>query len=41
MEKIPPIAKIYEAYSCIADNRIEMKENMATVHSSDNKKLMK
>ncbi len=38
MEKIPPIAKIYEAYSCIADNRIEMKENMAIVHSSDSKK---
>lgn len=38
MEKIPPIAKIYEAYSCITDNRIEMKENMAIVHSSDSKK---
>ncbi len=36
--KLPPKAKIYEAYTCIADNRIEMKENEATVTSSDNKK---
>lgn len=38
MIKLPPIAKIYEAYTCIADNRIEMKENEATVSSSDRKK---
>lgn len=38
MEKFPPIAKIYEAYTCIADNRIEMKENEAIVSSSDGKK---
>lgn len=38
MKKMPPIAKIYEAYTCIADNRIEIKENVATVSSSDGKK---
>lgn len=38
MEKLPPIAKIYEAFTCIADNRIEMKENEAIVSSSDGKK---
>lgn len=38
MEKMPPKAKIYEAFSCIADNRILLKENEATVTSSDNKK---
>ena len=38
MEKIPPIAKIYEAYSCIADGRIELKDEDAKVTSSDNKK---
>ena len=35
---MPPIAKIYEAYSCIADNRIELKEQEAIVTSSDGKK---
>ena len=38
MEKMPPIAKIYEAYSCIADNRIDIKETEAIVTSSDEKK---
>lgn len=38
MIKLPPIAKIYEAYTCIADGRIEMKENEAVVSSSDGKK---
>lgn len=38
MEKLPPIAKIYESFTCIADNRIEMKENEAIVSSSDGKK---
>lgn len=38
MEKLPPIAKIYEAFTCIADKRIEMKENEAIVSSSDGKK---
>ncbi len=35
MEKIPPIAKIYEAYSCIADNRIKLNEKDAIVTSSN------
>ena len=38
MEKLPPIAKIYEAYSCWADNRIILENNEATVTSSDGKK---
>lgn len=38
MEKLPPIAKIYEAFTCIADNRIEIKANEAIVSSSDGKK---
>lgn len=38
MIKLPPIAKIYEAYTCIADNRITMQENEAIVTSSDGKK---
>ena len=41
MIKLPPIAKIYEAYTCIADKRIEMKENEAIVSSSDGKKSYK
>ena len=31
MIKYPPIAKIYEAYTCIADNRVEFYENEAIV----------
>ena len=38
MEKMPPIAKIYEAYTCIADKRIQLEENRAFVTSSDGKK---
>lgn len=38
MIKYPPIAKIYEAYTCIADNRVEFYENEAIVTSSDGKK---
>jgi len=34
MEKFPPIEKIYEAYTAIADNRIDMRENSALVKSS-------
>jgi len=33
--KMPPKEKILEAYSAIADKRIEMHENSAEVHSSD------
>ena len=38
MEKMPPIEKIYEAYTAIADQRIELSENEARVYSSDRKK---
>lgn len=33
--KIPPIEKIHEAYSAIADARVTLEENSATVLSSD------
>lgn len=36
--KIPKAAKVYEAYSAIADNRITMYENWAEVLSSDGSK---
>jgi len=32
---MPPIEKIYEAYSAIADDRIKIDENLAIVESSD------
>ena len=35
---MPPLAKIYEAYTCIADQRIKLEENQALVTSSDGKK---
>ncbi len=38
MNKLPPIEKIPEAYSAIADHRIEMSENAAFVDSSDKAK---
>ncbi|MDE7477012.1 MAG: hypothetical protein K2M91_03525 [Lachnospiraceae bacterium] len=38
MEKLPPIEKIYEAYSALADHRINMGENSAEVMSSDGSK---
>lgn len=38
MIKLPPIEKIPEAYSAIADNRIIMSENSALVDSSDHSK---
>lgn len=38
MEKLPPIEKIYEAYSAIADNRITMHADRASVLSSDRSK---
>lgn len=38
MGKIPPIEKIYEAYSAIADKRIIMREESADVLSSDHSK---
>lgn len=33
--KLPPIEKIHEAYSAIADSRVILKENEAEVESSD------
>lgn len=41
MEKLPPIEKIYEAYSALADNRIKMSDNSADVLSSDGAKSYK
>ena len=38
MEKLPPIEKIYEAYSAIADCRIRISTNSAEILSSDNRK---
>jgi hypothetical protein len=36
---IPPIEKIYEAFSAVADGRVKMVEGSASVTSSDNKKV--
>lgn len=38
MKKLPPIEKIHEAYSAIADDRVKMLENKAEVESSDYQK---
>lgn len=38
MNKLPPIEKIYEAYTAIADHRIDLQEGCARVRSSDGKK---
>ena len=38
MQKLPPIEKIYEAYSAIVDGRIALFENYATVLSSNREK---
>lgn len=35
MENLPPIEKIYEAYSAIADERIQISDSNAFVKSSD------
>ena len=39
MEKLPPIEKIYEAYSAIADGRVTIKEDHGEVYSSDRSKI--
>lgn len=39
MDKLPPIEKIYEAYSAIADKRVGISSNTAEVFSSSNDKL--
>lgn len=38
LNKLPPIEKIYEAYSAIADDRIILHANYASVFSSDRSK---
>lgn len=38
MEKLPPIEKIYEAYSAIADNRIIINTESANITSSNREK---
>lgn len=38
LDKLPPIEKIYEAYSAIADNRIILHADHAVVLSSDKSK---
>ena len=38
MKKLPPIEKIYEAYSAIADGRVSMHDHFAEVTSSDRTK---
>ncbi len=39
LEKLPPEEKAYEAFSVLADHRIEMHENYAHVSSSDRTKV--
>ena len=39
MDKFPPIEKIYEAYSAIADDRAILKDDHGEVFSSDRKKF--
>ena len=38
MKKMPPVAKIYEAFSVLADGRIKLEENKATITSSNDEK---
>lgn len=38
MNKLPPIEKIYEAYSAIADQRVVLKQDHGEVFSSDHSK---
>lgn len=38
MDRMPPIQKIYEAYSAVADQRVDMEEGQALVTSSNGKK---
>ena len=38
MEKLPPLQKVYEAWSALADARVEMGANSATVISSTGEK---
>ena len=38
MEKLPPVEKVYEAYSVLADERFELAPNRLLVRSSDGTK---
>ena len=38
MKKLPPVQKIYEAYSAIADERFDLTPEALTVRSSDDSK---
>ena len=38
MKKMHPVAKIYEAFSVLADGRIKLEENKATITSSNDEK---
>ena len=38
MKKLPPLEKIYEAWTALADHRVTLYENYATVTSSDGAK---
>ena len=38
MKKMPPIEKVFEAWTALADNRVIMKEDSADVSSSDGEK---
>lgn len=38
MEKLPPVEKIYEAWTAIADNRVQLDKDSARVTSSDGAK---
>lgn len=38
MKKLPPIEKIFEAWTALADNRVKLHEGFADVSSSDGEK---
>lgn len=38
MEKLPPVEKVFEAWTAIADGRVSIHENHADVESSDGSK---
>lgn len=38
MKKLPPVEKVYEAWTALADDRIRMEEDKALVSSSDGQK---
>ena len=41
MKKLPPIEKVFEAWTAIADHRVDLQENHASVASSDGEKNYK